>query len=976
MFVLNGERYFFVKRIILIPFILLLCFYVKAQQPSHYLIGEEELLGIDVYSIVQDKVANVWLGTDAGLMRYDGYQFRTYESQEMKSRSLFGLTFDNNNILYCHSINGRIYRVINDSLELFYELPDSLVTNYIFICFDNRNRLIISSGNYYELTADKKLSVVLRSKNPEIHLLQKNSEGSVVLVDSDKNKLIGYADGESHDLAIFPRNFEDIGYFNPMFIDNKLLGVIGNSREVFQVQSKEVIPLEFDDFALKGDSYNCFFKGEGNNMWVASSTNGVQSFEVNGLSVFGNKSLFPKYRISDVYRDQEGTFWLATLGKGIILIPNHEVVDIGSNHKMNDLSLRSICKDNQNNIYVGSQEGELYRIGKSSIHSPELLRTLTSQIDQVTFLPRTKEIFTGTVLLDPNEKSFEDISLFRSGYRIKESPEFGWFIPHRTGIAYIRSDGERELESALVDFPFVWEEKTSVANMNIGRTNAVYFDVNRKTIWAATSLGLKTVTASGIGEVKLKGNSIPVSAISGTLNDVWVTSQSAGLIHFKNGKLVRQYTELDGLISDGLPDLKIREGFIYVSSKNGLQRLNPKTHVFQSIVKSNGLNSNKVIDFEVTKEYIWVLTSKGLQRFHETVFAKRKSKVIPYFIKVSANDRVLSQENEALDYTQNRLQFTFAVRGYKHRGELIYEYQLNGISDEWISLAFDDNKVVFPSLPPGNYRFKLRTKNSEGVYSKVIKYSFEIQAPFWQRWWFYALCTLIIIGVSFLVFKIRLRIITQRLILERQLKVSEIKAIKSQMNPHFVFNALNSVQDLMMMDDVRASNIYLSHFASLMRKTLEISSEQFISLEEEIEILELYLGLEKLRFGDDFKYNIDSQASENSNHRIPTMLIQPYVENAIKHGLLHKKGDKQLMISFANVDGQLVCEVRDNGVGRLKSKEINERKPFEHESFSSKANESRIDLINQTLSQKIKFEITDLFEGDIPSGTVVRFIFS
>jgi tetratricopeptide (TPR) repeat protein len=212
---------------------------------------------------------------------------------------------------------------------------------------------------------------------------------------------------------------------------------------------------------------------------------------------------------------------------------------------------------------------------------------------------------------------------------------------------------------------------------------------------------------------------------------------------------------------------------------------------------------------------------------------------------------------------------------------------------------------------------------------------------------------------------------------KNELAVSNLKALQSQMNPHFIFNALNSVQDLVLLQDIRNSNKYLGKFSDLIRKILLSSKEQFISLEEEIEILSLYLDLEKLRFGDDFQINFKTELSENDLHSIelPAMFIQPYIENAIKHGLFHKVGQKQLTVHFYKEGKYLNCVVEDNGVGQIKSKEYKEKNLHLHTGFSTEAINDRIRLLNETIDKKILLETIDLVENGEPTGTKVHLQF-
>ncbi len=213
---------------------------------------------------------------------------------------------------------------------------------------------------------------------------------------------------------------------------------------------------------------------------------------------------------------------------------------------------------------------------------------------------------------------------------------------------------------------------------------------------------------------------------------------------------------------------------------------------------------------------------------------------------------------------------------------------------------------------------------------------------------------------------------------KNELAYSNLKALQSQMNPHFIFNALNSVQDLVMLKDIRNSNRYLGKFSDLIRKILLSSKEQFIPLDEELEMLQLYLDLEQLRFGEEFHQEITCSISDTEQQQIqlPAMFIQPYVENAIKHGLFHKEGDKRLCVAFTKEQGFLRCEVEDNGVGQVRAAELKVKNLHLHTGFSTEAINERIRLLNETLEHKIELEVIDLTDTQgNASGTriVLRF---
>lgn len=220
---------------------------------------------------------------------------------------------------------------------------------------------------------------------------------------------------------------------------------------------------------------------------------------------------------------------------------------------------------------------------------------------------------------------------------------------------------------------------------------------------------------------------------------------------------------------------------------------------------------------------------------------------------------------------------------------------------------------------------------------------------------------------------IELKETQKRLALEKQYRDTELKALKAQMNPHFIFNALNSIQEYILLNQKDLASDYLGKFADLIRTYLNHSDAGYISISEEIDSLNLYLELEKLRFEDKLNYRIIVDQSINTeSYSIPTMFIQPYVENALKHGLLHKKNDRKLDISFKQSAANIIeCIITDNGIGRAKSQIINSKKQRLHKSFALKASKSRLELLNEKADHKIGVEIEDLFRNEEASGTKV-----
>ena len=216
----------------------------------------------------------------------------------------------------------------------------------------------------------------------------------------------------------------------------------------------------------------------------------------------------------------------------------------------------------------------------------------------------------------------------------------------------------------------------------------------------------------------------------------------------------------------------------------------------------------------------------------------------------------------------------------------------------------------------------------------------------------------------------------EKIQLDKELISSQLENLRSQMNPHFIFNALNSIQEYIVTNEKVNASSFLVKFSRLIRMYLELSRENEIPLEEEITALKLYLELEKDRFEEALDYEII--VDENLNPKtikIPSIFIQPYVENAIKHGLLHLKNNRLLQVTFefnATKDS-VICSIKDNGIGRKKAEEMKKQREYLHKSFATSANQKRIELINKIRTKKASISITDLYDkNNVATGTLVQ----
>lgn len=342
-------------------------------------------------------------------------------------------------------------------------------------------------------------------------------------------------------------------------------------------------------------------------------------------------------------------------------------------------------------------------------------------------------------------------------------------------------------------------------------------------------------------------------------------------------------------------------------------------------------------------------------------------------VKIMGKDTGILSAYE-LDYRHNFIEINYL--GFSRGSSpLQYRYKLEGANEDWVYTS--RSLVQYTTLPPGRYVFNVEAVNKDGVWSKnSAALDFTIHPPFWQRTWFrvtiilsFLLLALAIWLFSF--YRIRQKS-KRREAFNRKMAQIELQALRAQMNPHFLFNTLSSIQHYITLSKSEEAINYLSKFAKLMRVILENSQKPEIPIKDEIQALEIYLDLESLRFKNKFEYRIEIDPNLDVMYdQIPPLLIQPYVENAIMHGIMHleKKGLIEIKIERSG-DFMKVC-VKDNGVGRARAKQFDNQKM--HKSRGMSITKDRLEIINASRKSNLSLKISDLKDenGDAV-GTLVE----
>lgn len=427
---------------------------------------------------------------------------------------------------------------------------------------------------------------------------------------------------------------------------------------------------------------------------------------------------------------------------------------------------------------------------------------------------------------------------------------------------------------------------------------------------------------------------------------------------------------------------KDSSGNLWIITSHGLFKYNCKTKVFEKFTTHDGiysLSEDPVTFFSYNNSFN-IGYRMAVTTFNPLQVNINNKKVYPVITDVIVNGNIqhqpLVQLNKnllQLDYTDNEIAFNYSAPDFTNSDKIVFLYKLQGYDKEWVK-AGTRRTVTYNNLLPGYYTFMLKGANSSGLLNEEeVVYKFYIKPAFWQRWWFWPLLAILFVVAVFMVAEKSVNAIKQRELqktaLNKTMAELETKMLRSQMNPHFIFNSLNSVQKYIWENKEEDAAEYLASFAKLIRAILENSRRETISLREEISVMKLYVELEHRRSNAHFDYSIKvDEHLQQDDLQVPPLLMQPFIENAIWHGLNKKSGKGYLSISISQQQQQLICIVDDDGVGRQSNVADN---AAEKQSLGIEITQQRITRLIQTTKAHASVQINDKNKNGVALGTTV-----
>lgn len=978
----------------LISFLFFLFVFSQAQTPlfKNYSV-KDGLPSSETYEIFQDSKGYIWIATDGGVSRYDGYEFKNFTTEDgLPNNVNFGFYEDPKGRIWLKSYTDKLCCYFNGKFNTLsfksefsnsdkYRICNSLYvddTDTLWIGFERENNFLKIglndslkhlniqalplNANLIYFKKIKKNGFIYGStgtqgkKGDQIAFKYLNEKGSpVITIDS-----VLYNRSSS---APITRVSKAKG--NTFFITRD------NSIHEFNLDSS--INLRFVPFEILSTKVD-----HANNLWVGTRNKGVLCFYDNNFDKF--RTFLNGFSVTSMMVDHEGGYWFSTLENGVYYSPNINFHNYTQKDGLSINKINCISISPKNKLWLGLNNGIITCIENGNQLKDFNTNFFPNFVNNISCIQSINNEFivSGGKLLSSikNEKTVSMLLTdSKQLFQVKK------ILPTLDGLMALGYKSLYEISLSQNDYKI---------KKNITFQHRLYSLLNSKsgTIWLGTPNGLLKYDLNTVSNQLEKNIDFRIDDLKEDKNSyVWAASKGKGIAVIKDDS-VFFINKAKGLTSDYCSNLFIdSDNVIWAGTNNGVSKITLKSYKpfryeIENFCAAQGLISNEINQILVKGDSVYLATNDGLSIFNKKHIKTSKAEVPLYIDQFQVNDSVYSlKDNYALNYDQNFIKINFIALSYKNPGNTEYKYRLIGLDTTW--QLTKSTFVNFTTLPYGNYRFELLAKNNDGFWNtKPATILFTIAPPFWHTWWFRILAGVFIIFLIYLFIKYRIRIVESRanektvlyqraaeaekekLGLYQKATDMEMRFLGSQMNPHFTFNAMNSIQKFILDKDPLSAQRYLAQYSKLIRRVLENNMKSFVKLEQEIEMLELYLEIESARFEKKFDFEISrSNELEEDEFEIPPMIIQPYVENAIWHGLSNKEnGTGKISLSFTLEKECIKCVIEDNGIGREKASLLKAKK--EHTSVGMLITTQRLQKLHSDEYLGIQNEISDLKDDD------------
>jgi len=945
---------------------------VNAQEPAyrHFTVNDG-LPSSEIYEAYQNQDGYIYLVSDRGISRYDGYTFKNYTLQDgLPNNTVFNITEDQKKRLWFSTISGHIFYYQSDSFSILPP-PDELGKyfnqwRYISSMYIDQGDTIWLAVNGHKNGFIKKHlngflenSGIIDSTSQIQAKYTGNGQYMLSQYEGNGNKAVRLKNGETIDFSHIVQKEKISGQPNAM---------VENDSSVFLSFFYAVVKInKYDNsyavFKFKERTTKCFeFDHEGN-LWVGLLQKGVWRFPKGNLS---NGSLHLEGEsISSVLVDKEQGYWFTTLNNGVFYLPWQQLFHYKN---VEGASVALTCLNS--NVWFGFNQGKVIEYFEHkprktfSLPSDQTIVQSLSAINGEVFINASNRIFTlkngeTTPLLGKR-------SLYTRKLHVNKDHELWAF---GNGFYHIKNG---EVAYASDDESGFHHWTTSM----LKESDSSYLVGTFEGVWKFDGT---TIIPHGFWHPILKQRISDIEKIG----DAYIFGTIGnGILIRHDGRYFHLKKSTEGLLSNVCNAITIEnDSTFWAATNRGLSRiqLNLDQGSFRTthITQHDNLLSDEIHDILIKNDDIWVASNNGLFRFRKDLYDYDQFEIPIHlsYLKINGNKVDLNGPND-FAYNENNVRIDYTALFYKNSERINYRYKLRP-KDKWTYTKNTSLQLI--NLSEGNYQLTLETSiNGKNWFQASATPTFTINPPFWKTNWFILAVILIAGFIIWSVFNFRFKLLKKKSELTKRAFESEQKALKAQINPHFLFNALNAINSSILSSDKFTASNYLSKFSQLMRLTLNNSVDGLVTLQKELNTLELYLAMESFRMENKFKYSIDVAPDlMPASFYVPTMLVQPFAENAIWHGLSPLKDRNGVLnISFSYYGSNtLKCIVDDNGIGRTAANEIKNQQSPAHRSHGMSIIKKRLEVFGALDNEEYAVDICDKYDNNgQATGTRVQLL--
>lgn len=917
------------------------------------------------YYTIQDSKGYIWVATDAGVSRFDGKVFENFSIDDgLPDNQILQLKEDKSGKIWFLALNGQLSYFLNG--KIYNENNDKLLkllkVNAVIVSFfeDSKGRIWFGTNKNILVMWDGKAIIKYISASA-IHpytntFIHEDTNGSIWAFSNECIRIFNNKTFTVSSHGTLPLSYKTI-----LNLPDKSLGYLDKKGLNIRKGATQYLHLKIDTALLTNNPGYFYF--EKDDLWL-SNANGAHHIDHSGITT----TYLDNISTSQVIKDSKSNMWFTT-NNGIFMLPQKDrrLYIINKENGLSTDIVKSVVKDPNDNLWLGLDDGQINILNLASnkisrIQLPDKKRY--NAIKQMVYDTAHQTLYfssdygLGRINNVNGKKNIDYLKETNNSMFVIKS----FSIPKNNTLAMAFSSGVFILPDRVNHFQFTSIYFKQGVDFFSNRAYSVFHD-SKQNLWFSNVNGLSELSGgilySYYGDQAL---------LTKRINDIQelpdgtivLATDGYGVAFFRNKKVIRLITQKDGLASNICKKVFVKGNYLWIVTNSGINRiaLNDKKYAVESFEYTNALLADDVNGLYVDNHYAYFATNNGMVYFsyHKGDNPHEAPKVLITSIINNKKKLGLNYAMHTLAPAHNNIAFTYSAIDFQNKN-ILYRYRLK---PDAVWTETKSRRLEFSSLEPGDYTFEISAKSAGNNWSSPNSVNFSLKRHFWQTLWFLAgvfiIAGFIFYKIAVIITRVQKNKEQQQLLLKNKILMLEQRALQAMMNPHFVFNVMNSIQHYINTKDTNSANKILTGFAKLIRKNLEICTKSFISLEEELDYLELYLSLEKKRFGEKFQYTIRVNPEiDKEETMIPSMILQPYIENAIWHGLMPKEegGHLNIHIDFQGKE-QLLIQIIDDGVGIDNS--LNNKKGH-HVSKGMSLTKERINLLNQVEPNPIQIDI-------------------